>query len=182
MTRSSSASSAPGAIASGGATQPACDGIADCSCTALRRAARRVTQFYDDKLAAAGLRVTQYAILALLHESGCLSVSGIGQGLELDRTSTTKNLGPLQRAGLVQVTQPDEDRRRRVITLTRRGRSTLAIAFPLWCQAQSDLEAANRGRLMGELRDSLAALKIDMQNENAPDARHRRRRLSRTGG
>ena len=34
-----------------------------CSATAMRKATRRMTQLYDDALAPAGLRSTQYAIL-----------------------------------------------------------------------------------------------------------------------
>lgn len=161
MHKPSTATTAPRAHdRTGTAVRATTDGIAVCSCTALRRAARRVTQFYDDKLAPSGLRVTQYAILALLHEAGCLSVTEIGQGLELDRTSTTKNLGPLQRAGLVQIGQADGDRRRRAITLTRQGRSALVGALPLWRQAQSDLESANGIGFMHELRNTLAVLKV----------------------
>jgi hypothetical protein len=37
-----------------------------CNCLALRQAARHVTQFYDQFLAAAGLRTTQFSILARL--------------------------------------------------------------------------------------------------------------------
>src|SRR2546427_5068211 len=35
-----------------------------CNCTALREAARYVTQLYDQHLASAGLRSTQFSILA----------------------------------------------------------------------------------------------------------------------
>ena len=41
-----------------------------CNCQALRQAARRLTQFYDHALAPAGLRVTQFPILAWLAGRG----------------------------------------------------------------------------------------------------------------
>jgi hypothetical protein len=37
-----------------------------CNSTALRKAARRVTRFYDACMSESGLRATQYTILALL--------------------------------------------------------------------------------------------------------------------
>ena len=41
-----------------------------CNCLALRQAARHVTQFYDQFLASAGLRTTQFSILANCNASG----------------------------------------------------------------------------------------------------------------
>ena len=43
------------------------DDESPCSATAMRKATRRMTQLYDDALAPAGLRSTQYAILEELH-------------------------------------------------------------------------------------------------------------------
>ena len=61
-----------------------------CNCMALRRASRRITNFYDSKLAPTGLRVTQYAILALLREHGGVSVNSLARYLDLDRTTMGK--------------------------------------------------------------------------------------------
>jgi hypothetical protein len=44
----------------------ALSGPDDCNCLAVRQAARHVTQFYDQFLAASGLRTTQFSILAKL--------------------------------------------------------------------------------------------------------------------
>ena len=40
--------------------------LEECTCLAVRQAARHVTQFYDRHLASAGLRTTQFSILARL--------------------------------------------------------------------------------------------------------------------
>ena len=40
--------------------------LEECTCLAVRQAARHVTQFYDRHLAPAGLRTTQFSILARL--------------------------------------------------------------------------------------------------------------------
>ncbi len=60
-----------------------------CNCMALRRASRRITNFYDGKLAPTGLRVTQYAILALLGKHGGVSSPTDGRS----RTITLTNSG-----------------------------------------------------------------------------------------
>jgi hypothetical protein len=46
------------------------DQDSQCSATAMRKATRRMTQLYDDALAPAGLRSTQYAIVDELHRKG----------------------------------------------------------------------------------------------------------------
>ncbi|HEY2244891.1 MAG TPA: MarR family winged helix-turn-helix transcriptional regulator [Xanthobacteraceae bacterium] len=50
---------------------------AGCNCLALRQAARHVTQFYDQFLAASGLRATQYSILARLQRRGPMSINAL---------------------------------------------------------------------------------------------------------
>src|SRR5262249_58694993 len=89
-----------------------------CNCMALRRASRRITNFYDSKLAPTGLRVTQYAILALLRQHGSVSVNSLARHLDLDRTTMGKNLRPLERMRYVKVTPSPTDGRKRMITLT----------------------------------------------------------------
>jgi hypothetical protein len=53
------------------------DGSAECNCLAVRQAARHITQFYDQHLAAAGLRTTQYGILAKLKRHGPMSINAL---------------------------------------------------------------------------------------------------------
>jgi DNA-binding MarR family transcriptional regulator len=75
-------------------------GVDHCNCTALRKASRCVSQMYGAKLADSGLRTTQFAILALLHDLEVLSVNEVAGRLDMDRTMTGKNLRPLEEAGL----------------------------------------------------------------------------------
>ena len=52
-----------------------------CACDQLRRATRRVTQLYDNGLAASGLKVTQLPIFVGLGSEGDLPLSGaLGRG------------------------------------------------------------------------------------------------------
>ena len=44
-------------------------GESRCSCTALRKATRRISQLYDAALAPSGLKTTQRAILAQISRS-----------------------------------------------------------------------------------------------------------------
>ena len=131
-----------------------------CNCMALRRASRRITNFYDSKLAPTGLRVTQYAILALLGEHGGVSVNSLARHLDLDRTTMGKNLRPLERMRYVKVSPSPTDGRSRMITLTNSGGAALKAAAPLWRRAQAEFEGANGSAAARVLRSTLADLKV----------------------
>src|SRR6266851_2620364 len=119
-----------------------------CNCMALRRASRRITNFYDSKLAPTGLRVTQYAILALLGKHGGVSVNSLARHLDLERMR------------YVKVTSSLTDGRSRTITLTNSGGAALKAAAGLWRRAQAEFESANGGAVVRALRSTLANLKV----------------------
>ena len=91
-----------------------------CSCSALRRASRAVTQHYEACFRGTGLRATQFTLLASLAQTGPLPMSLLASRLGLERTSLTRNLRPLERKGFVE-TLTDDDRRIRRIKITKRG-------------------------------------------------------------
>lgn len=111
-----------------------------CHCFAVRQAARWISQLYDQHLAAAGLRSTQYAILAHLDRQGPAGIAQLAEAMVMDRTTMTRNITPLDREGLVEIVQSETDRRRKAVGLTVRGRERLAQARPLWRRAQAAFE------------------------------------------
>jgi DNA-binding MarR family transcriptional regulator len=142
--------------------QTAKQGVRDCNCAALRRAARRISNFYDGELAPSGLRATQFAILALVHEMEQASVNNVAERLGLDRTTAGKNLRPLEKAGLISVSASKNDARQHVISLTKTGFATFRQAVPLWRRAQARFEAANGGTAKAlQLRTMLRELKVE---------------------
>jgi DNA-binding MarR family transcriptional regulator len=113
-----------------------------CTCLALRRATRRVTQIYDAHMKPLGLRITQFAVLGQLAGSGVpqpapsqISITALARRLGLDRSTLGRNLRPLIKAGLV-VMEGGEDRRAHTLALTEAGRVLLDKAIPLWRDAQ----------------------------------------------
>ena len=72
---------------------------ADCNCLVARQAASYITQFYDQYLAEAGLRTTQYGILAKLKRHGPMSISALAAELVMDRTTLGRNAQPLDHGG-----------------------------------------------------------------------------------
>jgi len=61
--------------------------------------------------------------------------------LAMDRTTLTAALKPLERRGLIKVTPDPADRRSRRLSLTRKGRTLLANAVPIWEAAHLKVEA-----------------------------------------
>ena len=111
-----------------------------CACGRLRRAARALTQLYDDAMAPSGLRVTQFSLLRTLAKEGPTRVSQLAAKLLLDRTALSRNLDPLVARGLVHV-QSGRDARTRDIALTSAGRTALRHATPHWRRAQQTVAA-----------------------------------------
>ncbi len=129
-----------------------------CNCLALRQATRHVTQFYDQFLAPAGLRATQFSILARLQRLGPMTISALAADLVMDRTTLGRNLQPLEREGLVAVVKGRADRRSREIRLTGTGDERLRTAIEGWVKAQAGFEAAFGEQRSSELRALLRAV------------------------
>ena len=113
--------------------------VSTCACFNLRKASRVVTQHFDEILKPSGLLVTQFTILAAVSIAKSATVNELAEILVMDRTTLTRNLKPLERGSWLK-SEPGQDQRTRVISLTANGEAILAKAFPLWSQAQSRVE------------------------------------------
>jgi DNA-binding MarR family transcriptional regulator len=108
----------------------------ECTCSAIRQAARHVTQFYDRQLAPVGLRVTQFSILARLKRLGPMTINALAEEMVMDRTTLGRNILPLEREGLLAIARGRRDRRSKELHLTEAGEERLAEARKGWAQAQ----------------------------------------------
>jgi DNA-binding MarR family transcriptional regulator len=117
-------------------------GADECNCLAVRQAARHVTQFYDRHLAAAGLRTTQFSILAKLRRQGPMTINALAADMVMDRTTLGRNILPLERDGLIAIAPGRLDRRSKEIRLTDPGLERLRAAREGWNEAQRKFAAA----------------------------------------
>jgi DNA-binding MarR family transcriptional regulator len=106
-----------------------------CLCHNVRMASRVVSRAYDEALRPTGLRATQIAVLAAVGARGALSIKSLADSLEMERTTLTRNLKPLEEQALVSIA-PEGRHRSRTLTLTTAGKATLLKALPLWEKAQ----------------------------------------------
>ena len=107
----------------------------NCACFNVRKAARAVTQFYDNALKPTELRATQFTLLVALSRRGKIGITQLADNLVMERTTLTRNLKPLQKQGLINVAE-GSDRRTRAIIITEVGQKKLQEAIPYWEQAQ----------------------------------------------
>jgi DNA-binding MarR family transcriptional regulator len=144
---------------------------AACTCGRLRRAARSLTQLYDDAMAPSELRITQFSLLRTLVREGPKRIGDLASLLLLDRTAMSRNLEPLLARGLVSLTT-GRDARTRVAAITRKGKVAFADAEPHWRRAQAAVaRMVGRERLdalidvLGELETLHPALAHDSRGE-----------------
>jgi DNA-binding MarR family transcriptional regulator len=158
-----------------------------CNNTALRKATRRVSQLYDAVLAPSGLRQTQRSLLMHIARLGNPTLGRLAASLVLDRAALGHNLKPLERDGFVVVDVDPDDRRSRLVKLTRKGESKLRQTAVLWEKAQARFETRFGVAEAKGLRETLALIaaeEFDEVQETQPAPRApttvRRRPRSRT--
>ncbi|NDU91098.1 MAG: MarR family transcriptional regulator [Ferrovum sp.] len=110
-------------------------GCRSCVCSVLRRASRAVTQHYEASFRGRGMRATQFTLLATLAQTGPLPLSALATLLGLERTTLTRNLGPLEKKGYVSRVADDDQRVRRVV-ITKKGEKAALEVLDAWKQAQ----------------------------------------------
>jgi len=112
-----------------------------CACATIRRASRAVTQLYDTWLRDHGIEGPQFALLAMLERLGECNQATMGQRLDLDKTTLSRNLKLLKQREWITVV-PGADARERRVALTADGRRRLSAAKPSWRRAQAQLRSA----------------------------------------
>lgn len=115
--------------------------------------ARLATAVYDDALRPLGLKLTQYSLLINIRDLDAASVTELSDRMMMDRTTLTRNLAPLRKAGWVQV--GDNDRRTRRIMLTEAGRMVLRQTVPVWQAAEKQVRDRIGTEESLELRERL---------------------------
>ena len=142
-----------------------------CTCGSLRKASRRISQFYDSALAPAGIKSTQYSILSEVDRGnveGHVTMCQLAAAMVMDRSTLGHNLKPLERDDLVVLRPSSDDRRKRYVELTRKGRSILHRARPLWRHAEGRFEKIFGKEPAAELRTVLLSIAGNKELNDLP--------------
>jgi len=140
--------------------------IPACNNMALRRAARRLGNLYDDALEPAGLKATQMGLMA---EVARMAAAAQGQPPSLNELATrlaiqisalTHALRPLVRDGLVALKPDADDRRTKRAALTPAGATRLRAAAAHWARVNQRVETVlgrEAAAVLRELADRVSS-------------------------
>lgn len=130
----------------------------------LRRVSERLDRDGTRVYAAHGIVFEQgwYGVLRQIIERGPSTVGEIASAMRVSHVAASKASRSLERAGYVQSSSSDSDKRRRLIELTDEGRALSRRLTPLWeafnaAAAELNQEADDIVRLLDKLDDALDA-------------------------
>ena len=136
--------------------------VENCTCFNLRRVSRVITQCFDAELRKYGIRVTQTPILSALQARSGWSMAGLSDWLGMERTTLVRNLGPLQREGLIKTSGSGRGGRVE-LAITAKGRAAFSEMLPGWRSAQQKVVATlgekRWSAMLGDLEQAARKLK-----------------------
>jgi len=117
----------------------------------VRMLNRMVTSIYDDALAGAGLKASQFNLLVATASREDTRPADLAKFLEMDESTLSRNVERMCAKGWLRLV-PDEDRRSHLIEITEKGLSLIQKGYPAWQKAQEEVT-----RRLGS--DNVAALR-----------------------
>lgn len=124
--------------------------VKTCDFLALRRAAYRVSRFYDAQLAPSGLCMAEFATLVRLKHHKRVRLGEFFENTSWERSAVSRNLRRLAEAGFIRIGKSSV-KERASVTMTRRGLGALKKAVPFWQAAQTRFEDLNGAMLKNTL-------------------------------
>jgi DNA-binding MarR family transcriptional regulator len=111
--------------------------VGDCLAVRVRLIGRAVTALYDGALDRHGLTIAQVNLLAALGKVGPCSPARLGEVLQLERSTVSRNLSLLLKHGWIEARSSDAKGLREV-ALTDAGRARIESVMPAWRRAQRE--------------------------------------------
>jgi DNA-binding MarR family transcriptional regulator len=106
-----------------------------CTNLKLRQLGRMVTRHYDQYLAAAGLKNTQYALLSHVIKLGPIRPGDLARRMQMDASTLTRNLQLMVAQGWLTI-EAGADARSRLVEATPEGLQMRAQGHRAWKEAQ----------------------------------------------
>tara|TARA_R110002124_G_scaffold114535_41_gene269609 strand:+ start:19301 stop:19801 length:501 start_codon:yes stop_codon:yes gene_type:complete len=112
--------------------------LMNCTHTAMRQAARQLTQVYDEAIAPSGLTSAQAMLVARLDELGGApggtgpSLQALAKRLSIQISALTHALRPLVRDGVLELHADGKDGRIKRAVLTEQGMKQTRQMYELW--------------------------------------------------
>ena len=109
--------------------------VGECRAVRVRLVSRALTSIYDGALGEHGVTIAQVNLLAALGKAGPCPPSRLGEILQLERSTVSRNVGLLLGHGWIEAVSSDAKGIREV-ALTRAGRNKIESVMPRWREAQ----------------------------------------------
>lgn len=109
-----------------------------CACSALRRAARAASQFYDLVLQPSGLKATQFFALKSINEAGEIAQWKFSRENAIAVETLSRRFAALRKKGLITA-RIGGNHGERIYSVTEEGAAALRRAMPYWQRAQERL-------------------------------------------
>jgi DNA-binding MarR family transcriptional regulator len=123
----------------------------------FRMFTRILTQYYDARLAPAGILITQFMLLSAIDHMEQAQITPLADMLLMDRTTLTRNLKVLEKKGWIEI-QAGTDQRTRIVQLRDDGKAIMSRAYPLWIKTQTEVEAKLGSEYWDTIRNDLHEL------------------------
>tara|TARA_B100001105_G_scaffold238724_1_gene216118 strand:- start:97 stop:549 length:453 start_codon:yes stop_codon:yes gene_type:complete len=123
-----------------------------------RLAARRITQFLEQRMQGAGLSFAQFGLMAEIASATDDTITALANRMGLDQSTLSRTLRTLEAEGLVEIAVAEGDQRRRMVWLTEKGARRLEAALVSWRQAHAELDgllSADLARRLAQETESL---------------------------
>lgn len=122
-----------------------------CAGLNVRLATRQISRFLDAQLAPAHLSLAQFSLLIQIAAARDDTIGSLAERSGLDQSTLSRNLRPLQAAGLVEIVSVETDLRRRAVWLTEQGAVRLETAMSAWRRAHRTLSGVVDPELLRRL-------------------------------
>ena len=111
----------------------------ECLALRIRRLDRSLSRIYDGALRPHGVTIAQMGLLTAVTLSEPIQPSKLGDILDLERSTVSRNVALLLRKGWVSASLA-ADGRSQLLAITRRGEDLLKELLPAWRRAQRRAE------------------------------------------
>jgi len=127
----------------------------NCVAMRVRYLNRSLTAIYDDAFRPLGITAGQVNVLVAVIKQGSLSPGQLGNILNMEKSTLSRNLERMRKAGWIEIIAPSSGRTHS-IQASKEGKDLLLELLPLWREAQEatdqllDVDGSDALRKVGD--------------------------------
>lgn len=131
----------------------------------LERLRRRTREFVEKALAKEGFNLREFWILTCLAESDAASQSYLGEILGVDRSDMVRLVDSLEERSLAKRIKDPQDRRRQIISITKKGQKAYQALQPIVHAAEDEALDDSTSKQLKHLRKLAKSIIAGEEND-----------------